>query len=57
MREAGRVVATILRAMVDAAKPGVTTGELDDLAVEMMAKAGVKSAAARSTWTLVSPAS
>ena len=44
MRETGRVVATILQALREAAQPGITTGELDELAVEMMAKAGVKSA-------------
>ncbi|WP_373047899.1 type I methionyl aminopeptidase [Vulgatibacter sp.] len=44
MREAGRVVATILAALRDATRPGVTTGDLDDLAAEMIRKAGVKSA-------------
>lgn len=44
MREAGRVVANILAALREAARPGVSTGDLDELAEEMIRKAGVKSA-------------
>lgn len=44
MREAGRVVARILAAVREATRPGVTTGDLDDLAAEMIRKAGVQSA-------------
>ncbi|AKU91567.1 Methionine aminopeptidase [Vulgatibacter incomptus] len=44
MREAGRVVGTILAALRDATKPGVSTGELDALAAELIAANKVKSA-------------
>lgn len=44
MREAGRVVATILAAVREAVQPGVTTGDLDALAEELIRKNGVKSA-------------
>lgn len=44
IRETGRVVATILEAVRDAVKPGVTTGDLDELAASLIAKHGVKSA-------------
>lgn len=44
LRESGRVVATILQQLREAAKPGVTTGELDELAREGIKKAGVKPA-------------
>jgi len=36
MRAAGRVVAATLEAVSEAAAPGVTTGELDALAAEMI---------------------
>ena len=38
MREAGRVVAQILAAVAEAARPGVRLIDLDELAAEMMAK-------------------
>ncbi len=44
MREAGRVVGTILQALREAARPGVSTGDLDALATEMIEAHGVKSA-------------
>ena len=44
MRESGRVVATILAALREAARPGVSTGDLDGLAADMIHKAGVKPA-------------
>lgn len=44
MREAGRVVGTILEALRAAAAPGVSTGELDDLAAELIEKNRVRSA-------------
>ena len=40
MREAGRVTAAALRAVGDAVKPGVTTGELDALAEDLIRSAG-----------------
>ncbi|MFI5906521.1 type I methionyl aminopeptidase [Dactylosporangium sp. NPDC051541] len=43
MREAGRVVAEILRATSEAARPGVTLRELDELARELLAAKGAKS--------------
>lgn len=43
MREAGRVVAHALRAVRDAAAPGVTTRELDALAAETIAAHGATS--------------
>jgi methionyl aminopeptidase len=42
MREAGRVVAQTLAAVAGAAAAGVTLSELDDLAVEVIARAGAK---------------
>ncbi len=42
MREAGRVVARVLEALRDAARPGVSTADLDDLAAEITRKAGAK---------------
>lgn len=42
MREAGRVVARTLAAVADAARPGVTLTELNDLAVAVIAGAGAK---------------
>lgn len=44
MRAAGRVVGQILAALREVAKPGVSTGDLDELAAELIAKHGVKSA-------------
>jgi methionyl aminopeptidase len=43
MREAGRVVARTLKAVTDAAGPGVTTKELDALAAETIAANGATS--------------
>ena len=43
MREAGLVVARALQAMSDAAAPGVSTGDLDDLARRVLADAGATS--------------
>ncbi len=40
MREAGRVTACALRAVGDAVKAGITTAELDEIAVQVIAKAG-----------------
>jgi methionyl aminopeptidase len=40
MREAGRIVARVLEAVREAAKPGVTTGELDALAEEILTQHG-----------------
>jgi len=42
MREAGRVVAQTLAAVADAAAAGVRLSELDDLAAEVIARAGAK---------------
>ena len=42
MREAGRVVAQTLTAVADAATAGVQLSELDDLAAEVIARAGAK---------------
>jgi methionyl aminopeptidase len=44
MREAGRVTARALRAVGDAVAPGVTTAELDDVAVAVIEAAGAKPA-------------
>ncbi len=44
MREAGRVTARALRAVGDAAAPGVTTAELDEIAVETIRAAGARAA-------------
>jgi methionyl aminopeptidase len=44
MREAGRVTAAALRAVGDAVAPGVTTGELDEIAVEVIRAAGARAA-------------
>ncbi|HJR90537.1 MAG TPA: type I methionyl aminopeptidase [Aeromicrobium sp.] len=43
MRSAGRVVAATLQAVAEAAKPGVTTRDLDELAAETIASHGAKS--------------
>jgi methionyl aminopeptidase len=42
IRRAGPVLARILRALADAAKPGVSTEDLDDLAQELMKKEGAE---------------
>jgi len=42
MREAGRLVALVLQAVAEAARPGVTTGELNALAEEMITAAGAE---------------
>jgi len=44
MREAGRVVARILAAVREAVRPGVSTGDLDELADALIREHGVKSA-------------
>lgn len=44
MREAGRITAAALRAVGDAVAPGVTTGELDEIAVEVIRAAGARAA-------------
>jgi methionyl aminopeptidase len=44
MRRAGEAAATILNELVDMVAPGVTTGEIDHAAGQIMAEAGVKSA-------------
>ena len=43
MREAGRVVAAMLAACRDAARPGATTADLDRVAAEVIRKAGATS--------------
>jgi len=40
MRQAGRIVAEVLEAMREHARPGVTTGELDALAYEIISRRG-----------------
>ena len=42
MREAGQVVAQIHSALLDATRPGVTTGELDQVVARVVAQAGAK---------------
>ena len=42
MREAGRIAAAVLAAVAKAVKPGVTTGELDDIAVGEVIKRGAE---------------
>jgi len=44
MREAGRVTARALRAVGDAVAAGVTTAELDEVAVEVIREAGARAA-------------
>lgn len=43
MRSAGLAVAALHRALVDAVRPGITTGELDEIAGETLARHGVRS--------------
>lgn len=42
LQKSGRILAAVLRSLVDAAQPGVSTGELDTLARRLLAKAGSK---------------
>lgn len=42
MRKAGAVVADVLSKLTEVAKPGVTTGRLDSIAVQMVADAGAE---------------
>jgi methionyl aminopeptidase len=42
MREAGRVVANVLAALREEARPGASTADLDELAAELTRKAGAK---------------
>jgi len=44
MREAGRVVARILQRIVAAVRPGVSTGELDEMAEELIRRYGARPA-------------
>lgn len=44
LRRAGRTVALVLAALREAVRPGVTTGELDALCSELLAKYGARSA-------------
>jgi methionyl aminopeptidase len=43
MREAGRVVAKVREELVKAVRPGITTGELDSIAEDLIAKLGARS--------------
>ena len=47
MKRAGRVVAETLRALVTAATPGRTTGELDSIASKMLRDRGARAAPQR----------
>ncbi len=40
MRQGGRILACVLRKLIDAAKSGVTTGELDTMAEQLIRQAG-----------------
>jgi methionyl aminopeptidase len=44
MRHAGRIAAEVLRVTCDAVVPGITTKQLDDIALSTMESLGVKSA-------------
>ena len=44
MREGGKILARILLVTAKAAKPGVTTKELDDITQKLIAEAGAKTA-------------
>ncbi|HEX6913042.1 MAG TPA: type I methionyl aminopeptidase [Longimicrobium sp.] len=46
LKKAGRIVRMILRAMEKALRPGVTTGDLDDVAGKVMREQGARSAPA-----------
>src|SRR5690349_9768952 len=43
LQRAGSFVASVLRALRDAVRPGVTTGELDEIAARMFADEGARS--------------
>jgi methionyl aminopeptidase len=43
MREAGKIVATMLAMTRDAVRPGITTAELDRIAADVLARAGAQS--------------
>jgi len=40
LRESGRILASVLNELIEATRPGVTTGELNDLAVDLIFRAG-----------------
>ena len=42
MREAGRIAAAVLERVARAVRPGVTTAELDDIAVEEVKRSGAE---------------
>ena len=42
MREAGLVVAEIHRSLREAARPGVTTGELDEVSADAIRRCGAR---------------
>lgn len=42
MREAGRILAQVLKTLVDQIKPGISTGELDDICAQELSKHRVK---------------
>ncbi|HVH12143.1 MAG TPA: M24 family metallopeptidase, partial [Longimicrobium sp.] len=44
LKRAGRVVRLILRALEKALRPGITTGELDEVAAKIMREQGARSA-------------
>ncbi len=44
LKRVGRVVAAVLRAMLDALEPGMTTAELDDLGGQLLERHGARSA-------------
>jgi len=46
MRDAGKVVSLMLEAMKSAVRPGVTTGELDEIGADVMQRNGARSAPA-----------
>ena len=44
LKRIGKIVSMVLHEMLDAAEPGMTTGELDALGEELLAKHGARSA-------------
>jgi len=42
LRESGRILASVLNELMEATKPGVTTGELNQLAVDLIFEAGAR---------------
>ena len=44
MKEAGRIVATVLRRIREAVAPGVTTNQLNQIAIDSLAEMNAKSA-------------